>query len=306
MDTKDLILVLGMGRSGSSALTRVLSLCGGTLPPSVLAPREINPRGFWESIDATRLNYEFLRCHSLRPLSLPLSLPVRLSYNESNRRAFLEEIRKFLAACAPSRFLVLKCLGLTELKEFWSEAGRLDGFRVKVAIPFRHPSEVFASLSEARFSAEVVTEARANVAWLRENLLAEWQSRGAPRVFVDYSRLIKDWRTEVARMSTELRMSFMIDEESIDSFLTTDLRHHQHAGSPSGEFGGWASKVYRIFSEATSDASVDTLELDRIRRGYCESASVLRMLKGTSSEADSQAFDEEINHWPIWKSGEDF
>lgn len=42
------LFVLGMGRSGTSALTRVLSLCGATLPVGMMGADEGNRRGYLE------------------------------------------------------------------------------------------------------------------------------------------------------------------------------------------------------------------------------------------------------------------
>ena len=54
------LFVLGMGRSGTSALTRVLSLCGATLPTGMMGADAGNPRGYWEPRAALRLNEKFL------------------------------------------------------------------------------------------------------------------------------------------------------------------------------------------------------------------------------------------------------
>jgi len=43
------ILVLGMHRSGTSALTRVLNLRGADLGRDLLAPKDDNELGFWEN-----------------------------------------------------------------------------------------------------------------------------------------------------------------------------------------------------------------------------------------------------------------
>ena len=50
------LFVLGMPRSGTSALTRVLSLCGGTLPAGMMGADSANPRGYWEPRKALHLN----------------------------------------------------------------------------------------------------------------------------------------------------------------------------------------------------------------------------------------------------------
>jgi hypothetical protein len=64
-----LIFVLGMGRSGTSAITRVLSFCGGSLPNRPLGANERNPTGHWEPLDVLNLNEAFLErtaAHRLR------------------------------------------------------------------------------------------------------------------------------------------------------------------------------------------------------------------------------------------------
>src|ERR1051325_3197571 len=50
------ILVVGMHRSGTSALTRLLSLLGADLPGNLMPPWTDNETGFWESKDLQELH----------------------------------------------------------------------------------------------------------------------------------------------------------------------------------------------------------------------------------------------------------
>jgi len=50
------IVVGGMHRSGTSALTRALALAGADLPSTLMAPGSDNPLGFWESIPIAEVN----------------------------------------------------------------------------------------------------------------------------------------------------------------------------------------------------------------------------------------------------------
>ncbi len=61
-ENRDGILVLGMHRSGTSALTRVVNLLGADLPASVFGPGSgsDNPTGFWESQELNPLHDEIL------------------------------------------------------------------------------------------------------------------------------------------------------------------------------------------------------------------------------------------------------
>src|SRR6476646_7775964 len=57
------LFLLGNGRSGTSALARVLSLCGGMLPPGLLGATSENPRGFFEPRAVIHLNQAILHDH---------------------------------------------------------------------------------------------------------------------------------------------------------------------------------------------------------------------------------------------------
>src|SRR5277367_6489066 len=57
------LFVLGFGRSGTSALTRVLSLSGAALPAGLLGATGANPRGYWEPRAAIHLNQAILHRH---------------------------------------------------------------------------------------------------------------------------------------------------------------------------------------------------------------------------------------------------
>lgn len=54
------ILVVGMHRSGTSALTRVISLLGADLPTNLALENADNETGHWESRDIYRLNGDMM------------------------------------------------------------------------------------------------------------------------------------------------------------------------------------------------------------------------------------------------------
>jgi len=60
-NNKKLIVVLGMHRSGTSAITRGLQVLGVSLGDRMIPPVEDNnPKGFWEDMDLNALNIEML------------------------------------------------------------------------------------------------------------------------------------------------------------------------------------------------------------------------------------------------------
>src|SRR6516164_8769546 len=54
------VIVLGMHRSGTSAVTRVVSLLGADLPKNLLPPSLTNELGYWESSDLMTIHDELL------------------------------------------------------------------------------------------------------------------------------------------------------------------------------------------------------------------------------------------------------
>ena len=72
------LFVLGFGRSGTSALTRVLSLCGAALPAGLLGATSENPRGCWEPRAAIHLNETILRRHGSSAYDLTLRMQRRV------------------------------------------------------------------------------------------------------------------------------------------------------------------------------------------------------------------------------------
>ena len=58
---QEFVLILGMHRSGTSALARVLNLAGLRLSTDLLEPNQDNPLGYWEAKNIVRINNQLLQ-----------------------------------------------------------------------------------------------------------------------------------------------------------------------------------------------------------------------------------------------------
>ena len=267
-----IVFVFGMGRSGTSALARALSLCGGVLPATLLGADDGNPRGHWEPLDALHLNEEYLTRHGSTWFDPTLRLQSEVVVSSAERDAYLDRIKAFLRGLPPAPMHIIKEPRITALSDFWFDAARQLGFCLAAAVPVRHPQEVSASLAARyRMSPELAT-----ALWLKYNLLAERHSRGLPRVFIEYSNFLQDWRAEVSRIEAALPVDLSVrDEAAIDDFLSPDLRRQRHGARIAEVFGApWISRVYAALSAAARDEAVDTNALDEIFDAYraCEHA----------------------------------
>lgn len=260
-----LVFVLGVARSGTSALTRVLSLSGIALPSGMLGAGKHNRRGYWEPRDSIILNSSFLaRCGSSW-WDPSLRLLEEGAIDPDLRAAHIADIVAYLNRL-PDPATVIKELRVTALSDMWFEAAESAGFDTAAVIAVRHPQEVVASLAEAGN----VPQELASALWLKYSLLAEKTTRGIPRVFVEYADLLDDWRRETKRISTSLAIDLDApDERAIDEFLSPDLRHQRHGGQIADPFGAdWMSVVYEISLAAARDETLDASALDRVYQEY--------------------------------------
>ncbi|KLO37873.1 hypothetical protein ABW17_21295 [Mycobacterium nebraskense] len=260
------LFVLGTQRSGTSAITRVLSLCGGTLPAGMLGADAGNPRGNWEPRKVIGINESILHRHGSAWFDPSLRLLENGGFNAKEKAACVAEITAYLNTLPATPLVVIKDPRITTLSELWFEASRLAGFDIAAVIAVRHPEEVISSVAA---SWEIAPEL-SSALWLKYNLLAERHTRGMPRVFVEYTNLLDDWRREIKRISMALPVDLNTQEEhAIEEFLTPDLRRQKNHGSVTNRFGtDWISAVYDAQCVAARDECLDEGMLDRIFESY--------------------------------------
>jgi len=273
IETKPVALfVLGFGRSGTSALTRVISLCGAALPAGLLGATSENPRGCWEPRAAIHLNETILRRHGSSGYDLALRTQKEGASDADENAADVAKVKAFLTTLPDAPLVVIKEPKITTVSGIWFEAARQAGFDVAAVVAVRHPQEVIRSLEKRAASQNYVqaSPALTSAWWLKYTLLAEKDTRGVPRVFVEYANLLEDWRREVKRISTALEIDLNArDEGAIDEFLTPDLRHHRNGGPVPEPFGtDWMSVVYEALGTAARDEACDKFALDRVFNAY--------------------------------------
>lgn len=265
------LFVLGFGRSGTSALARVLSLCGAALPPNLLGATAENSRGFWEPRAAIHLNEVILRSRGMSAYDLALRTTTAPPSGDADATA-VGKIRDFFTGLPPAPLVVIKEPKITALISLWFEGARRAGFDVAAVVAMRHPEEASASIGKRASRQNYVRPSPelSSAWWLKYTLLAERDTRDVPRVIVDFANLLDDWRREMKRISAALQIDLdPQDEATIDEFLTPSLRHHRHCGSVTEPFGtDWVSAVHTELAAASCDEPWDPSVLDRVFDAY--------------------------------------
>lgn len=274
MSGRHIVFIFGMGRSGTSMLTRILSLCGASLPDRLLGPHDSNPTGHWEPLVARDINNAFLFRHDATWYDPTLRLQGEAPLHDEDREGYVRDILAFLEGCPSAAILVIKEPRIPALSDFWFEASLQAGFSIKIVVPIRHPDEIAASLA-ARDGA---SGELCSVLWLKYNLLAERKSRGFPRVFVEYVNVLDDWRRETQRIANSLTIDLTVDELAIDAFIDQSLRRQRSNGTAKNYFGeAWTARVYAALSAAARDAPVDTETLDEVFTAFRTSERTFRI-----------------------------
>ena len=220
-DGRTALVVLGMHRSGTSALAGVLNLCGAHLPDKVKPPKiGVNPKGFFEAEAVLDLNVRLMRqlggdwCHV--DFAVPEDGPV---VDE-----FLADAHAMIASEYHGESpIVIKDPRICVLAPLWHRALVGAGYRPAYVVPIRSPLEVAQSL-RARGDMSI------------DEGLALWRAYMASVVafangrddvlFVRYAELLDDWEAVVERIGSRLRVALDAGQgEKVRTFLEKDLRN---------------------------------------------------------------------------------
>ena len=224
--SKHLLLVVGVGRSGTSLASGMLGQLGFHIPQPEVQADDTNPRGFGEPQWVVDFHSRVLA-------------EQRVTLNDSRPAAWA----KMGEAAGAARGELLEWLR-TELEraddvlvkdprtvwflDTWRSAAAELGARTSFLTMLRHPAEIVAS---ARTSyGPGLTEASRAAAWINVTLQTERSTRDAARAFVRYDDLLADWLPEVRRVGAQLDIPRLAGAErvpAVDAFVDPTLHRNR-------------------------------------------------------------------------------
>jgi hypothetical protein len=271
------LVVLGMHRSGTSALTRVLNLLGAALPHNLMPPGPGNELGHWEPIRVAALHDEIL--DSVGSAWNALKGPDAAWFASPQAEAYVGKIKELVRReYFEAPLIVIKDPRLSLLFPLWARAlGDLD-IACKPIVALRNPLEVARSLCfrESQEEADVGWRIdRAGLLALHYNLSAERWTRSHARAFCHFDDLLRDWRDCMRRLGAEFGIAWpnwsAETEMAIDAFLSPSHRHHQAPYNLTHESEVWAESivpVYQALLQACAGHSLDPELFDQFRLAY--------------------------------------
>lgn len=232
-----LVLVAGMHRSGTSALTRAINLAGVPLPSNLMPPSATeNADGFWES-------QELMHIHdaALRSLKSDWKDPREIPGEWFDSRASADA-RRALSAWIENEMRGKDCLlvkdpRICRLLPLWQTVCISMGIENFTVIPFRNPVEVARSLN----TRNGFPDTHSFFLWLRHILDAERFTRGRARSFASFDQLMTDSLATVRRIAADLQLTFPAPDAELGALLGAALkpalRHHVVADDEIAETG---------------------------------------------------------------------
>lgn len=267
------LLVLGMHRSGTSALARLLALAGAKLPRRLMAAGPGNEKGHWEpQVLVTYFDQLLAEAgsswHDWEGPDLSRLPPGR-------KDAVKREITDIIVVDYPGASLfVVKDPRICRLAPLFIGALEQAGYQVSPILVFRNPLDVMRSLEvREEFWPEGYTRVDAAMLWLRHVLDAEKATRGMRRAVVSYDSVLRDWRGALNLVAEQTGCDFPFQNDEIETqvgeFLTNKSRHHKHTTEElllDSDLRGWVSDAYEALRvlERTPTSERATAEFDSI------------------------------------------
>ena len=272
-----LVLVVGVGRSGTSLFSGILSELGFHIPRPEVKANDTNPRGFGEPRWVVDFHTRLLRAQRV---TVNDSRPVAFSKTTaagdgSDVRA---ELREWLGVqMREADDVLVKGPRTAWFLPLWTECAREVGAATSFVTMLRHPAEILESARKSY--GERQTPASRIAAWLNVTLETERATRSSARAFVRYEDLLSDWRREVTRVGDLLAVPSLATIETeraagVDEFVDPTLHRNrvrwEDVDVPAG-LRDMAEEVWRELqplADPGGDSQAVHTRLDAAREAY--------------------------------------
>jgi len=250
---KRLLLVVGVGRSGTSLCAGVLGQLGFRVPQPEVATDDTNPRGFSEPKWVVDFHRSLMHARQVgvfdsRPAAWELAAQAAASDE------VYEQLKSWLAVqFVGSDDVVVKDPRVGWFLDLWLRCARELDLAPATVTMLRHPTEI---LSSARRSyGDWQNDASRATSWINGMLGAELATRGMPRAFVRYEDLLADWHGAITTVGRELDIPSLAnvaraEHADVDAFIDPSLQRSRK---------GWDEHTVPPAVEALAERVWDSL-----------------------------------------------
>ena len=282
------VVVLGAGRSGTSAITRGVQALGVELGDRLRPGGGKNPMGFFEDQDLLKLNKRLKRALGIRGDSVALIEPSQWQAPKVRtlHREAVETIRRRFGQYPLWGYKYGRTL---RMLPFWEDAYRALDLDVRYVVALRNPLSV--ARSRGKLDPRRGTQEKSDLEWLVNVVPYFHEVSKRPFVVVDYDLVMDQSGAQLERVASALNLPLTADTEAsigtyAEEFLKPGMRHSRFGpadldSEPS--VNPLVRDAYRwLYRLATDDIDADAPELwkdwERIARELAALAPILRHL----------------------------
>jgi len=220
------ICILGMHRSGTSAIARSINLLGVYLGESenLLSPQEDNPHGFWE-----HLNIIDIQNRILWELGVSWDTPVPLEelwWKKPEMIPFRNEIKKFINQQMISQNLwAWKDPRTCLLLPLWLDILEEVSVEINFVISIRNPLDIANSLLKRN---NIPIQKTLGI-WMNYMIsVARWTA-SSKCILISYDEFLDDWHNQLFNLSQQLHLPWPENElefkKKMQEFIDPTFRH---------------------------------------------------------------------------------
>ena len=220
------IVVLGMHRSGTSALTRGLHVLGASLGENLLPPvAGNNAKVFFEDAEINAFNIMLLKIIGSDWLCLS-SLTDQQCVNLNDQGLFRQAVELLRIKISSKDLFAFKDQRVSKLLPFWDQVFKHLNLDVYYLIVIRNPFSVAKSLA----ASDGLTATHSYLLWLGHMLEALRGNSGKSTLFVDYDLLMQSPERQLQRIANILKLELNSKElkDYTDCFVDSEPRHTFH------------------------------------------------------------------------------
>jgi hypothetical protein len=253
---RQVVVVLGMPRSGTSLLANLIQVMGVNLGNNLVKANEDNPEGYWENEDISRMQKEFIELgikvggadRSL--LAVPPGYWDRPEFDESKRQ--LRDLVAQQIAQSPGLW-GFKDSRTTRILPIWKEVFEELGLEPTYLLALRNPLAVAASMAKLWETSPGL----AQLMWLTHNVDDLAGTGRQLRLVVDYDRWFTHPNEQLAALASALGLEATAAGSGVLAAalgrVKPGLRHNQGDLS---ECLPWVAEMYALLQAAAVDGKL--------------------------------------------------
>lgn len=292
-----IVIVLGMHRSGTSAITRSIKLLGVDLDRDLIPSGFDNPKGFWEDAGVVDLNEKLLTVLGSGFLSVSGG---GFDFQASDALCELEVSATSLVLSKIENCQIwgVKDPRICRLLPFWQRIFAKLNIDDSYVVAVRNPVSVAESLARR----DGLLNEKAYYLWLEHVIPSVLLTSEKRRVFVRYDAMLESPSAELTRIADALCLPRPLAKDVAEfeqQFLDTSLRNSHYSTAEllgALDLPDIVKKLYLLLMDLSSSCADDRLAqqkivLDEIISEYAAIAPLLRLIGASDFAANKISID---------------